>query len=37
VGVEEARELYGLAIVGLWMLAIGGAAWARRLTPPRAT
>lgn len=30
VGVEEAREMYGLAIVALWMLAIAGGAWARR-------
>ena len=30
VGVEEAREMYGLAIVGLWMIAIATAAWARR-------
>ena len=30
VGVEEAREMYGLAIVGAWMLAVSAAAWARR-------
>lgn len=30
VGVEEAREMYGLAIVGLWMIAIATAAWGRR-------
>jgi hypothetical protein len=30
VGVEEAREMYGLAIVGVWMLVVSGAAWDRR-------
>lgn len=30
VGVEEAREMYGLAIVGIWMIAITTAAWDRR-------
>lgn len=29
VGVEEAREMYGLAIVGIWMLVIIGARWGR--------
>jgi hypothetical protein len=30
VDVEEAREMYGLAIVGIWMMFIAGVAWARR-------
>ena len=30
VRVEEAREMYGLAIVGIWMLAIVWAQWTRR-------
>lgn len=29
IRVEEAREMYGLAIVGIWMLVIIGARWAR--------
>ena len=29
IRVEEAREMYGLAIAGIWMLAILGARWAR--------
>ena len=33
--VEEAREMYGLSIVGVWMLLVGGAIWARaRAIPP---
>ena len=28
--VEEAREMYGLVIVGSWMIAVAGARWARR-------
>ena len=28
-GVEEAREMYGLLIVALWMLAVAWAAWRR--------
>lgn len=28
--VEQAREMYGLAIVALWMLAVAGAALRRR-------
>ena len=27
--VEEAREMYGLTIVGVWMLVIAGVLWAR--------
>ena len=27
--IEEAREMYGLTIVAVWMLVIAGAAWAR--------
>ena len=30
VRIEEAREMYGLAIVGFWMLVIAGARWTRR-------
>ena len=34
--VEEAREMYGLTIVGVWMLVVGGAIWARaRAIPSR--
>ena len=29
IRVEEAREMYGLAIAGIWMLAILGVRWAR--------
>ena len=29
-GVEQAREMYGLLIVALWMLAVACAAWRRR-------
>jgi hypothetical protein len=28
-GVEESREMYGLLIVALWMLAVAWAAWRR--------
>ena len=28
--VEEAREMYGLMIVGVWMTAIAAASWMRR-------
>lgn len=35
--VEEAREMYGLAIVGVWMLTIAIVVWRRRsATPPAA-
>src|SRR5687767_10279830 len=35
--IEEAREMYGLTIVGAWMLLVGGAIWARaRATPSNA-
>ena len=27
--VEEAREMYGLTIVGVWMMLIAGVRWAR--------
>ena len=27
--IEEAREMYGLAIVGIWMLVIAGVQWTR--------
>ena len=30
VGVEESREMYGLAIIALWMIAVAIAAWRRR-------
>jgi len=30
IHIEEAREMYGLLIVALWMTAIGIAAWRRR-------
>ena len=33
--VEEAREMYGLAIVGLWMLVVVGVKWARARSLPR--
>lgn len=36
VRVEEAREMYGLTIVGVWMLAIAGAAWSRSKRAARA-
>lgn len=29
VGIEQAREMYGLLIVAVWMLAIGLRAWRR--------
>jgi Transmembrane family 220, helix len=29
VRIEEAREMYGLTIVGVWMLAVARAAWNR--------
>lgn len=32
--IEQAREMYGLAIVALWMLVILGARWARARRPP---
>jgi hypothetical protein len=33
--IEEAREMYGLTIVAIWMLAIVGVRWARaRVTAP---
>lgn len=36
VGVEEAREMYGLAIVAVWMIAVAVASWRRRsLSPSR--
>jgi hypothetical protein len=30
IGIEEEREMYGLVIVALWMLAISVAAWRRK-------
>lgn len=30
VGVEESREMYGLAFIALWMIAVAIAAWRRR-------
>jgi hypothetical protein len=32
--IEEAREMYGLAIVAVWMLLIAAARWARRRPAP---
>lgn len=29
-GIEESREMYGLAIIALWMTAVAVAAWRRR-------
>ena len=30
IAVEESREMYGLVLIALWMIAIAGAAWRRR-------
>jgi hypothetical protein len=30
-GVEESREMYGLALIAIWMTAVAMAAWRRRL------
>ncbi len=30
IGIEESREMYGLAFVAVWMAAIAVAAWRRR-------
>ena len=30
VGVEESREMYGLVLIALWMIAVATAAWRRR-------
>jgi len=30
VGVEESREMYGLVLIALWMIAVASAAWRRR-------
>ena len=30
VGVEESREMYGLTLIALWMIAVAIAAWRRR-------
>lgn len=37
--IEEAREMYGLTIVAVWMLIVAGAAWkrARTVTPDERT
>ena len=33
--IEEAREMYGLAIVAIWMMVIAGVTWARaRIAAP---
>ena len=29
-GVEESREMYGLVLIALWMIAVATAAWRRR-------
>jgi hypothetical protein len=29
-GVEESREMYGLVLIALWMIAVASAAWRRR-------
>ena len=29
-GIEESREMYGLAFIALWMIAVAIAAWRRR-------
>ena len=34
-GVEESREMYGLLLIALWMIAVASAAWRRRSVHPR--
>jgi hypothetical protein len=29
-GIEEEREMYGLLIIAMWMIAVTAAAWRRR-------
>ena len=29
-GIEESREMYGLLLIALWMIAVASAAWRRR-------
>ena len=29
-GIEESREMYGLVLIALWMIAVASAAWRRR-------
>ena len=31
IGIEESREMYGLVLIGLWMVAVLIAAWRRRV------
>ena len=34
IRIEEAREMYGLTIVGIWMIVIVGVKWWRRKVSP---
>ena len=34
IAVEESREMYGLVLIALWMIAVAGAAWRRRSVRP---
>ena len=34
-GVEESREMYGLVLIALWMIAVAIAAWRRRSSVTR--
>ena len=37
IGVEESREMYGLALIALWMIAVASAAWRRRSSVVRSS
>ena len=34
-GVEESREMYGLLLIAIWMIAVATAAWRRRSSAVR--
>ena len=36
-GVEESREMYGLVLIALWMIAVASAAWRRRSSVVRSS
>lgn len=37
IGVEESREMYGLVLIALWMIAVASAAWRRRSSVVRSS